>query len=225
MLVQDALQTTPVSLVLIDPNCLLVEALPKCLREYADVTVVGRSLDVQDGLECLRRQKPDVCLVDADLYAKGFRLFADELAVRLGETRLAIFVDELTDVQLETAISNQVSGFLSHRDSLREVADSLTRLAAGETVVSSTLSGRLERDPRSGEVRAVRRSQLERFSNRQLEVLIHLARGSRVREIAGLMHVSEKAVESHKFRIMKRLGIRDRVELCRWAIREGLIEA
>lgn len=97
MLVQDALQTTPVSLVLIDPNCLLVETLPKCLREYADVTVVGRSLDVQDGLECLRRQKPDVCLVDADLYAKGFRLFADELAVRLGETRLAIFVDELTD--------------------------------------------------------------------------------------------------------------------------------
>ncbi|MFG0333797.1 MAG: DNA-binding response regulator [Maioricimonas sp. JB049] len=225
MIAQDELQTSPVSLVLIDPNCLLVEALPRCLGEYADVTVVGRSLDVQDGLECLRRQKPDICLVDAALYVSGFRLFADELSVRLGETRLAIFVDELSDVQLETAISNHVRGFLSRRDSLRDVAESLTRLSSGETVVSRNLAGRLERNPQTGAVHAIRRSQLERFSNRQLEVLIHLARGSRVREIAGLMHVSEKAVESHKFRIMKRLGIRDRVELCRWAIREGLIEA
>ncbi|QDU40209.1 Response regulator protein VraR [Maioricimonas rarisocia] len=225
MLVQDPLQTTPISLVLIDPNCLLVEALPKCLSDYANVSVVGRSLNVPDGLECLRRQKPDLCLVDSDLYTSGFRQFADELSVRLGETRLAIFVDELSDVQLETAISNQVRGFLSRRDSIREVGDSLTRLASGETVVSRNLAGRLERNPQTGEVRAIRRSQLERFSNRQLEVLMHLARGSRVREIAGLMHVSEKAVESHKFRIMKRLGIRDRVQLCRWAIREGLIEA
>ena len=65
-------------------------------------------------------------------------------------------------------------------------------------------------------------SYLLTLTNRQLEVLRHLARGESVKEVAKSMVLSERAIESHKYRIMQKLGIHDRVELARYAIREGL---
>lgn len=63
------------------------------------------------------------------------------------------------------------------------------------------------------------------LTSRQLEVLTHLAEGKTVKEVAQVMHLSQKSVDSHKYRIMTRLNIHDRVHLARLAIREGLIEA
>lgn len=68
-------------------------------------------------------------------------------------------------------------------------------------------------------------SGLSSLTNRQLEVLRHLAVGQSVKEVARQMHLSEKSIDSHKYRIMNKLGIHDRVELARFAIREGLVEA
>ena len=59
---------------------------------------------------------------------------------------------------------------------------------------------------------------------RQVEVLRHLAQGQSVKEVAKLMHLSQKSVDSHKYRIMHKLAIHDRVELARYAIREGLTQ-
>ena len=55
--------------------------------------------------------------------------------------------------------------------------------------------------------------------------LLRIAQGRRVSEVADELEISSKAVESHKYRIMKTVGATDRVGLCRWAIREGLIDA
>jgi DNA-binding NarL/FixJ family response regulator len=54
---------------------------------------------------------------------------------------------------------------------------------------------------------------------------LRIAAGRRVSEVAEALQISEKAVESHKYRIMRVVGAADRLDLCRWAIREGLIDA
>lgn len=66
-------------------------------------------------------------------------------------------------------------------------------------------------------------SYLSTLTLRQLQVLRHLVRGESVKEVAATMSLSERAIESHKYRIMQKLGIHDRVELTRFAIREGLM--
>jgi DNA-binding NarL/FixJ family response regulator len=66
-------------------------------------------------------------------------------------------------------------------------------------------------------------SALSQLTNRQLEVLRHLARGESVKEVAKSLQLSQKSVDSHKYRIMHKLGIHDRVKLTRYAIREGLM--
>ncbi|MCG6154732.1 response regulator transcription factor [Rubinisphaera margarita] len=63
------------------------------------------------------------------------------------------------------------------------------------------------------------------LTQRQLEVFIHLAEGKTVKEVACEMKLSQKSVDSHKYRIMQRLHLHDRVHLSRLAIREGYIDA
>ena len=66
-------------------------------------------------------------------------------------------------------------------------------------------------------------NRLLSLTSRQLEVLRHLAIGRSVKEIAWKMHLKPKTIDSHKYNMMRRLDIHDRVSLARFAIREGLI--
>ncbi|MEZ6067642.1 MAG: response regulator transcription factor [Planctomycetaceae bacterium] len=189
------------------------------------VSVLGVVTELREGLDLLARSAPTLLLVDEMNFATGFRLLAEALPIRMRETKLVLFADHLTDAQLELAINGSVSGLVSHRDSVDELITALLRAYDGAMPISLAIGDRIARHARTGKLQAIRRSNLGHFSDRQLEVLVHLAEGKRVREIADLTNLTEKAVESHKYRLMNRLGIHDRVELCRWAIREGLIGA
>ncbi|GAB4142116.1 MAG: hypothetical protein Tsb009_12220 [Planctomycetaceae bacterium] len=65
---------------------------------------------------------------------------------------------------------------------------------------------------------------LSRLTSRQIDVLKLIALGHTTKEIASQLQLSVKSIDSHKYRLMKKLGIHDRVHLCRYAIRQGLIE-
>jgi two-component system invasion response regulator UvrY len=207
-----------------DSSLLFLEMLPVLALREAGLEVVGRGSTPMELREEIRRSRPDLCVLDARLFREAPRQFCDELSVRLGQTRLAVFADDLTDVQLDQLLLHNVHGVLSKRDSLQALTDQLRRLSQKDRVVTQQLSHRIEKDAQ-GRYQVVTQEEMSRLTDRQLAVLVQLATGRSVREIAEEMQLSEKAVESHKFRLMNRLGFHNRVELCRWAIREGLIDA
>ena len=65
---------------------------------------------------------------------------------------------------------------------------------------------------------------LEVLTNRERDVLVGVAEGYSAKQIAVALTLSCKSVESHKYRLMRKLNLHDRVDLCRYAIRQGLIE-
>lgn len=217
-------RTSSVNILMIDVSRALLEALPLALHRFGFLNVIARANDIEAGIRLLKETTPDIALIDGTLYRHSFREVSAVLPIRLGECGIALFANQLTDAQLDVAIQNRVQGFLSAEDSTADLAEQFEKMAAGRKVISQHLQSRLALNGR-GEIIVSRRSDLAELTNRQLEVLTHLAAGLRVKEIADLMQLSVKAIESHKFRIMNRLNIRDRVQLCRWAIREGLIEA
>jgi DNA-binding NarL/FixJ family response regulator len=91
-------------------------------------------------------------------------------------------------------------------------------------IVSELLSSRVQMTT-DGKLECSASTRLQKLTDRQWDVLLKIAEGRRVADVAKTLEISEKAVESHKYRIMKAIGASDRVDLTRWAIREGLIEA
>jgi two-component system invasion response regulator UvrY len=213
------------SIVVIGKDRLLLESLPDNRGPLAGISFVGRTSDPTGSCELIRRMAPRVVLLDGPCFIFGFRAVCELVELRVGQTRTAVLADDLSDTQLELAASCGVKGLLSRSDSLVDLGYALRRVGEGRCHVSPNLAARATIGQRPERIQIQRRSQLGTFSNRQLEVLIALAEGKRVKDIADELHLSEKAIESHKYRLMNRLGIHDRVELCRWAIREGLIAA
>ena len=106
---------------------------------------------------------------------------------------------------------------------MQNLSDAILRAVAGESSFSPEVLERLNFNQETKRYSLKVESSLSTLTGRQVEVLRHLARGESVKEIARLMHLSHKSVDSHKYRIMNKLGIHDRVELARFAIREGLL--
>lgn len=210
--------------VIADSNRLNAESIAWCLKSYGGFRNVTSVATTSELLQAIRAQRPRVVLVGERLAVKALRDLFSELAVRLGETRIAVFGDSLTDRQLDLVVNNRVSGLLSREDSMRRISEQLTQISGGQPVLSEHLAARVQL-MRDGQFRCVASGHMQKLTDRQWDVLLKIAEGRRVSEVAEALAISEKAVESHKYRIMRVVGATDRVDLCRWAIREGLIEA
>lgn len=217
-----ASQTTDA--VIADNNRVNAESMAWCLKAYGgfkNVTAVSSSSEL---IQAIRSQRPQVVLIGERLVLAGLRDIFSDLAVRLGETKVAVFADSLTDRQLDLIANNRVTGMLSRADAVKKISEQLSQVAAGTPILSEHLAPRLQL-LRDGHFRCLASAQMQKLTDRQWDVLLNIAEGRRVSEVAEALSISQKAVESHKYRIMRAIGATDRVDLCRWAIREGLIEA
>lgn len=211
------------TVIVADRNRSFADAIAQSLSADAAFHILGVTTDAEDASQVIRLRRPQLVVVDDSLPGRGFLGLADETAVRLGETRVVLIADRLPDVLLEQALAIPVAGILLKEEPLSRMMDFLRRIAGGDTVFSDAIRTRVEYQPRKRRFEVRQRSALARLSARQIEVLQQLALGRRVKEVADSLHLSEKAVESHKYRIMNRLNIHDRVELALYAVREGLI--
>ncbi len=227
-IVPGAVNTTDSSstpqLILAEGCQLNAEAMSWCLSAYGTFRNIQSAGSVEEVRAAIRTQRPAIVLVGERVVTEGTRELLSELAVKMGETKVAVFADDLTDRQLDLIVNNRVSGLLSRQGSMRQLNDCLLQILGGTPVLSSQLSQRIQLSP-SGQFQCVASSHLKKLTDRQWDVLLRIAEGRRVSEVATDLEISSKAVESHKYRIMKTIGASDRVGLCRWAIREGLIEA
>jgi two-component system invasion response regulator UvrY len=216
--------TPSTKIVLATAYRLGAESIAWCLAGYGSFRDVLSVNTVNGLLDAIRTQQPRVVVMGEKIVTEGFREILGELAVKMGETRVAVFADSLTDRQLDLVVNNRIAGLLSRRDNIGTLNEQLVRITSGTNVLSPLLSDRVEL-ARNGHFRCVASVHLRKLTDRQWDVLLRIAQGRRVSEVADELEISSKAVESHKYRIMKTVGATDRVGLCRWAIREGLIDA
>ncbi len=209
-------------LVLIDNHPLFLEALAQRVGETRDMQVVGTAGDSEAGLQAALEHQPDVVVIQIEIPGRGALALADSLSARLPMARILFIGDDFSDVLLDKALRLNAAGYLLTSESSSTFIDALRTICRGEAAFSPEVASRLTFDSETSRFVAKYHSDLGMLSNRQLAVLRHLARGETIRSVAQTMALSERAVESHKYRIMRRLGIRTRVELARYAIREGL---
>ncbi len=211
----------PIRIVLVDDHCLVLDSIARRLQDEPDMDVVGTALDGDEGLRVILETLPDIAILDVQLPGRSAFDVANQLAAKKIAVKIIFLTGYLSDVLVEQAVRARASGYLMKGEPAAKFIAAVRQVAAGEVCYSPEVLQRLVFD--GGRDPAARTSsQIEALTNRQLEVLRYLAKGSSVKEVAKVMHLSEKSVDSHKYRIMHKLGIHDRVELARFAIREGL---
>ena len=208
----------------VDDHEFLVEGLRSRLGLEPDIEIVGW-LDSADGLIAeARRTQADIVLLDIEMPGRdAFEVLAD-LRRQRPETRVIVLSAYVRDHYIDAAVKAGAWGYLSKSDSPSATVDAIRKATREEFAFGPSVLKRCrpERGRNNGEAPA---SRLEDLTPRELEILRMIGRGLSRTEIAEITHRSPKTVDNHRAAIMRKLAIHDRVELARYALREGLTEA
>jgi len=212
-------------ILLVDDHELVRTAIAGALESLEGFEVVGQASSASEALALAVSLRPDLVLMDVDM--PGVICFdaVARLRERMPELRVIFLSAYFYDHYIEGALRVGASGYVVKGGPLEVLFDALRTVAEGGAYYSQEVRARLvltDEHPRLAPGPETRGSTL---TTREVEVLSYLARGLSKKEIARTMGISVKTIEHHSASVMKKLDIHDRVELARYAIREGLAEA
>ncbi|MDR0488093.1 MAG: response regulator transcription factor [Propionibacteriaceae bacterium] len=186
-----------------------------------EVDVVGEGEDVATGVEAIRRENPDVVLLDVHLPGGG----GAEVMKQAGmpDVRyLALSVSDAAEDVIGT-IRAGARGYVTKSISGPDLVDAIIRVAEGDAVFSPRLAG-FVLDAFSGSIEVTSVDEdLDRLSIREQEVMRLIARGYSYREVARELFISVKTVETHVSSVLRKLQLSNRHQLTRWATDRKLV--
>ena len=203
-----------------------LDLFAQVLNRDPQLQVVWSSDHLANAMTIARQLKPHIVVLNAQFESgQAFRLASEiRRSPELSHAKL-VFIDYTpNDARLKQALELQAEGYLTGRLHIRDYAEILKSIADGEVCFTPEVQDRLTFDGEKKRYQLRFDPPVSRLSNRQIEILRHLANGDSVKMVAHKLHLSPKSVDSHKYRIMRTLGVNNNVCLARLAIREGIID-
>jgi DNA-binding NarL/FixJ family response regulator len=205
--------------VLVDDHQLFRSGVRAELEGRLDV--VGDAGTVAEAIGCIREQRPDVVLLDVHMPDGGGVAVIEAVREELPDVRfLALSVSDAPD-DVIAVIRAGARGYVTKTIAPDELADAVARVADGDAVFSPRLAG-FVLDAFRAEPAARHDPDLDLLTERELEVLRHIARGYLYKEVALRLGISVKTVESHVGSVLRKLQLSNRHELGRWAMERRL---
>jgi len=215
-------QTDParIRVLLVDDHALVRAGIRSLLGSMADVEVVGEAASGEDALALTESTGPHVVLMDIAMKGLSGLEAAARIRDRHPSVRVVILSMHSGEEYVMQALRAGAAGFLLKDAATGELELALRSVIRGESWFSPAVS----RQVVEGYVQRVGGEPVtDVLTARQREVLRLVAAGKSTKEIAFVLKLSVKTVETHRAQIMERLGIRDVAGLVRYALRTGLV--
>jgi DNA-binding NarL/FixJ family response regulator len=209
-----------IRILVVDDHELVRNGLCRILESVDEMEVVGSTGSGHAAVELCRELEPDVVLLDYSLPdIDGLETTRQIGALDLS-SRVLILTMYASEEYATRLLKAGASGFIVKDSPTEELLAAVRKVAQrGVYVTPSIMEGMVSR---IGE--RVEEAPEAALSDREMQVLLHLARGALTREVARTLSLSMSTVETYRSRILKKLGLRTNADLARFAIRRGLIE-
>lgn len=186
-----------------------------------DIQVVGEARDGIEALQLIQQHQPDVVLMDIPMPMMNGLETARRAKAQFPDVRVVIISMYTNEEFVLRALRVGAEAYLANDAGGLELENAILSVVRGETYVCPKVSRVLVNYVR----RTARELQpIERLTRRQREVLQLIAEGKTTKEIAQILGISVKTVETHRSRLMEELDLHDVAGVVRYAIRSGVIE-
>ncbi|MFD4182521.1 response regulator [Rhodococcus sp. NPDC058514] len=214
----------PITVLLVDDQELMRMGLKMVLEAHDDIVVLGEAGDGAAAVNAARTLEPDVVLMDVRMpIVDGVTATAQIVESGCSSKVLVMTTFDLDEHALG-ALRAGASGFLLKDTPPEDLVSAIRSVAAGDAVVSPKVTRRLlSRFISDDPVPTGTPEVLDDLTERELEVLRHLATGLSNAEIAQQLHLSEATIKTHVGKILTKLGLRDRVQAVVLAYETGLV--
>jgi DNA-binding NarL/FixJ family response regulator len=212
-----------IRVVLIDDQTLVRQGIRSLLELSDDIQIAAEASDGEEGLAAIRRERPDVILLDVRMPRKGGLDVLRELHAAGNPTPAILLTTFDDDEVLLEGVKSGARGYLLKDVSLEQLTGAIRTVAAGGTVIRPAITERVLRG-----LEHVRRdfdalSPPDPLTRREVEILRLMAGGYSNREIAVALGTAEGTVKNHASSILSKLGVRDRTRAVLKALELGYI--
>ncbi len=214
-----------IRLLLVDDHEVVRSGLRMLLENESDVEIVGEFGTAREALDALSDLRPDVVLMDIGLPdMSGIDAAKEVKRLRPNTAVVALTIHE-DEEYFFRMLEAGASGYVPKRAAPEELLTAIRVAAEGEVYLYPSLAKLLVSDYLQQDGYSRDEHTLNGLTDREQEVLAHLADGAKNVEIAETLGISPKTVARHRENIMRKLNLHSRTDLVKYAIRKGIIQA
>jgi two-component system response regulator NreC len=218
----DAPPAAPIRVVLADDHGVVRAGLRALLEAQADIAVVGEAADGEAAVRITRDQRPTVVVADLSMPGGGLEAIREITALGL-PVRVLVLTVHAEERYLLPVLEAGGSGYVKKSSAHTDLLDAIRTVARGEVFLDPAATKTLLKGY-LGRVRSGDELDLgEVLSDREREVVKLTAEGHTAQQAADILSLSPKTVETYRHRAMQKLGLTNRAELVRYALRAGLL--
>jgi DNA-binding NarL/FixJ family response regulator len=206
--------------VVVDDHLMLIQGIKKLLEGRSGVQVVGEAYDGREGVELVKRLKPDIAIVDITMPGLNGLDATRAIAKLSPRTKTILLTMHKENPYVTEALDAGVHAYVIKSQTAGDLLRAIDEVSANRVYLSPSIASLV--------VNAYRHKDgvdTVPLTLREREVLQLIAEGQKTKQIAARLGISVKTAESHRTRIMKKLDVHDTANLVRYAIRRGLISA
>ncbi len=210
-----------IRVLLADDHSIVRAGLRRIVEESGDIEVVAEASDGREAVLAVRKEKPDVAVIDISMPVLDGLEVITQLKSESPEVPILVLTMHEEHQYVVRAIETGAMGYITKQSAPEQLVKAIRKVYSGSLFLTDEAAEALAvRVAKGSRVQ----SPLETLSTRELQVLRRLALGNTNREIASAYHISIKTVDTYRFRLLKKLNLRNNADLSRFAIQNHLIE-
>lgn len=205
-----------------DDHSMFRDGLKKLIVEHDDIEVAGEANDGNELLDLLKKTTPDMVVLDLAMPNLGGIEATREITANYPDVKVLMLTMYKDKQHFSHAFAAGASGYLLKENAGRDLFAAIDTIRSGGVYISPILSQELAEEWVRVSCSA-RRSRLEILTGRERSVLKLVAEGKSNKEIAGMLNLSVRTVESHRAHMMKKLKVEKTADLVRYAVEKGYV--
>ena len=210
-------------ILLVDDHEIVILGLMTLLNDQPEMEVVGEARTPEEAVQAAGRLKPDVILMDVRLPGEGGIEATRQIMEQFPNSHVVILTSFADDELIMRAINAGAIGYVLKQVGNDELLHAIQAAAQGKSVLDPIITTRLISRVREAD-RKTKEDAFRDLSDREMDVLVSLARGKTNAEIGRLINLSEKTVGNYVSKMFKKLGLKNRIELAAYAFEHHLFE-
>ena len=215
-----------IRVLVVDDHELVRSGITRMLADDPDIDVVGQSSSGEDAIEFVRKNRPDIVLMDIRMPGIG-GLEATRRILRIDDTIRVIVVTVCADDPYPARVMQSgATAYITKGADIREMVRAIRMAHSGQRYISPEIAQKMALKQLSGDKEEEGElSMFDRLSEREMQIAMMVVDCQKVQDISDKLCLSPKTVNSYRYRIFEKLEISSDVELALMAVRLGLLDA
>ena len=214
-----------IRVLVVDDHIIVRDGICSLLALSGDIEVIGEAANGMEGVEKAGKLLPDVVLMDIAMPIMGGLEAIRRIRKEFSDIKILVLTQYDDRDHVFPAIQAGANGFVSKMAASSELTSGIRAIFDGGSYLSPSIAQLFVEDYQRAALAEDKNDSYEQLTDREREMLKLVVEGYKTQQIAEMLSITPKTVEGHRSSLMKKLGIHNKVELVRYALRRGIISA